>query len=74
VDFAKIAAGCGIERTYDFSDLCDWTSAAPDVLSKAGPVFVRLAVQPVVGQRAPTSPCPIKRQIARLQQALDVVR
>lgn len=44
MDLAGIARAAGIEESYQFSDLEDFVTALPDLMEKAGPVFVCLKV------------------------------
>lgn len=72
VDYAMIARGAGIKRTYTFSTLAEWSAAASEALSDAGPVVIHLKVEALPGQKTPKPPTPMAEQITRLQQALGV--
>ncbi|MSQ94130.1 MAG: thiamine pyrophosphate-binding protein [Gemmataceae bacterium] len=73
VDYAKIARGAGIERTYSFGTLADWQAGAAEALAGAGPVVIHLKVEARMGQKTPKPPRPMAEQIQRLQEALGVV-
>jgi sulfopyruvate decarboxylase subunit beta len=74
VDYAAIARGAGVRRTYSFATLADWQSGAAEALSGSGPVVVHLLVEALAGQKTPKAPKPMAAQIAQLQQALNVAR
>ena len=76
VDFAAIARGAGIARTYSFPTL-----AAPHAgavrrgkLHGPGPVVIHLLVEARLGQKTPKAPRPMAEQIRRLQEALGIAR
>jgi thiamine pyrophosphate-dependent acetolactate synthase large subunit-like protein len=70
VDYAAIARGAGIRRTYTFADLAGWQAGAGEALSGTGPVVTHLRVEALVGQKTPKPPMPMAEQIRRLQAAL----
>ena len=57
-DLPAIARACGFDSVHRFDDAGDWASRARAVLDAAGPTFVALDVEPVVGGVAPSSPGP----------------
>ena len=73
VDYAAIARGAGIKRTYSFDTLAAWEAAAGEALTGPGPVFIHLKVEALMGQKTPKAPYPMLEQIRRLQAALGVV-
>ena len=44
IDLAGMARGAGIDGSYEYSDLEDFVTALPELMEKAGPVFVCLKV------------------------------
>ena len=70
VDFAAMARAAGIARAYTFDSVDAWRAGAPEALSGAGPVVIRLLVEGRLGQKTPKAPRPMAEQIARLRQAL----
>ena len=70
VDYAAVARACGIPHAYDFSDPVAWSRQAEAVLTGAGPVLVRLAVEPRFGQTTPQPRRPMSVQVQRLRAAL----
>jgi sulfopyruvate decarboxylase subunit beta len=72
VDYAQIARGAGIRRTYSFTALADWQNCAAEALSGPGPVVVHLLVEALAGQKTPKPPKPMAEQIAQLQKALHL--
>jgi thiamine pyrophosphate-dependent acetolactate synthase large subunit-like protein len=72
VDFAQIARGAGIARTYTYATLADWQAGAADALSGTGPVVIHLIVEALPGQKTPKPPRPMAEQISRLQTALGL--
>jgi thiamine pyrophosphate-dependent acetolactate synthase large subunit-like protein len=46
VDFAAIARDTGWPRIYEFTELADWEARVGEVMSGAGPTFVRVVVPP----------------------------
>jgi thiamine pyrophosphate-dependent acetolactate synthase large subunit-like protein len=72
VDFAAIAHGAGIQRTYTFGALAEWQAKAAEALSGPGPVVISLKVEARYGQQTPKPPRPITEQITRFQQAMGV--
>jgi thiamine pyrophosphate-dependent acetolactate synthase large subunit-like protein len=71
-DFAQLAHGAGIARTYCFDNLESWQSAAGEVLHGPGPVVAWLKVEGRLGQKTPKPPRPMAEQIARLREGLGV--
>jgi sulfopyruvate decarboxylase subunit beta len=69
-DFAGLARGAGIKRTYEFETLEAWRKGAAEALTGAGPVVIVLKVEGRIGEKTPKPPRPMAEQIARLQQAL----
>ncbi len=72
VDYAQIARGAGIARTYTFATLAAWQTGAGEALTGAGPVVIHLKVEALMGQKTPKPPRPMAEQIRRLQEALGV--
>ncbi len=72
VDYAMIARGAGIKRTYAFATLAEWQAGAREALSGVGPVVIHLKVEALPNQKTPKAPCPMSEQIRRLQEALGV--
>jgi len=70
VDYAQIARGAGIERTYSFATLTDWRNGAAEALTGSGPVVVHVLVEAIAGQKTPKPPRPMTEQIAQLKEAL----
>jgi thiamine pyrophosphate-dependent acetolactate synthase large subunit-like protein len=70
VDFALLAQGAGIRRTYTFDALPAWQAGAQEALSGAGPVVIWLKVEGRLGQKTPKPPRPMSEQIGRLRAAL----
>jgi len=70
VDFAAVAAGCGIKRIYAFSSLDQWAAEAEAALSGAGPVVIALKVEARFGQKTPKPRRPMNDQITRLRERL----
>jgi thiamine pyrophosphate-dependent acetolactate synthase large subunit-like protein len=58
VDFAAIAAACGIRSVHRFSDLDAWAIGAAAALDSPGPTVIVLDVSPVPGAAGPRSPGP----------------
>ena len=73
VDYAAIARGAGIQRTYAFDTLAAWQAGAGEALSGPGPVVIHLKVEALMGQKTPKPLRPLAEQIRRLQAALGVV-
>lgn len=69
-DFAAIARGCGIERTYSFATLAEWDEGAANALVGPGPVVIALKVEGRLGQKTPKPPRAMGEQIERLRAAL----
>ncbi|MBI2808645.1 MAG: thiamine pyrophosphate-binding protein [Planctomycetes bacterium] len=72
VDFAAIAQGAGIARTYTFATLADWQMGAAEALAGTGPAVIHLKVQALMGQKTPKPPRSMAEQISRLRAALGV--
>jgi thiamine pyrophosphate-dependent acetolactate synthase large subunit-like protein len=72
VDYAAIARGAGIRRTYTFDTLAAWQAGAGEALSGPGPVLIHLKIEALPGGKMPKAPYPMAEQIRRLQQALGV--
>jgi thiamine pyrophosphate-dependent acetolactate synthase large subunit-like protein len=71
-DFAGLARAAGIERVYQFEALDDWKLSAPEALAGPGPVVIALKVAGKLGQQTPRPPRPMKEQIERLREAIQV--
>ncbi len=69
-DLAALARGAGFRSVFEFDVLEDWCAAVSNVLNVAGPVFVRLKVDAVEGQRGPRSPGPARERARRFREAL----
>jgi sulfopyruvate decarboxylase subunit beta len=69
-DFAAIARGAGISRTYKCDTETEWRAVAAEALGSAGPAFVELKVDGELGKSTPAPPRPMAEQIARLQEAI----
>jgi thiamine pyrophosphate-dependent acetolactate synthase large subunit-like protein len=74
IDYAQIARGAGIRRTYTFDTLTNWQSGATEVLAGPGPVVVHLLVEALAGQKTPKAPKPMAEQVRQLQEALNAAR
>jgi len=74
VDYAQIARGAGIKRTYSFTTLAAWTAGAGEALSGPGPVVMHVLIEALAGQKTPKAPKSMAEQIAQLQNALNVAR
>jgi sulfopyruvate decarboxylase subunit beta len=70
-DFAAIAKGAGITRTFACGSRAEWGTAAPSALSGSEPAFVQLKVAGERGKATPLAPRPMAEQIARLRAALS---
>lgn len=70
VDYAAIARGAGIRRTYAFDTFAEWQANAADALAPPGPAVIHLKVEALPGQKTPKPPRPMADQIRRLQEAL----
>jgi sulfopyruvate decarboxylase subunit beta len=70
VDYETVARGCGLTRTFRYSDLAAWDAAIPDVLGAPGPTFVALDTLPEPGRPGPRSPGPAAERGRRLRDAL----
>jgi len=75
VDFATIARGAGFRAVFEFSDIGAWRRDVGRILAGnepafAGPTFVLLRVEPVLGQPGPKSPGPAGERARRLAEAL----
>jgi thiamine pyrophosphate-dependent acetolactate synthase large subunit-like protein len=70
-DFAALARGAGVRRTYTFATLDDWRAGVAEALSAPGPVVIWLHIEGRLGQSTPTPPRPMADQIQRLQSALN---
>jgi len=70
VDFAQLARGAGIRRTYAFDSLASWQAGAAEALSGPGPVVIWLKVEGRLGQKTPKPPKPMREQIESLRNAL----
>lgn len=53
VAYDMVARGCGIRQTYFFDDFDAYKGALPEIMSKAGPVFVWNKVYPEIENRPP---------------------
>jgi sulfopyruvate decarboxylase subunit beta len=71
VDFAAVARGCGISRTYAFASFDEWTIGAAEALGGPGPVVISLKVEGRLDQKTPRPRRPMPEQIARLMSALQ---
>lgn len=69
-DFAGLAQAAGFPNVSQFWTLPEWKRRAGDVLSRRGPRFVSLAVEPVPRDCFDDPTPPIDQQIARFQAAL----
>src|SRR4051812_40618863 len=69
-----LARSAGIGRVYSCDTGEEWRGTAAEALSGPGPVVVWLTVAPRVGERAPTAMRPMREQLARLRQALEMER
>jgi thiamine pyrophosphate-dependent acetolactate synthase large subunit-like protein len=69
-DYCEIARAAGFTSASSFQEIADWRAQAANALSKPGPRFIRLAVEPVPEEylRFPTPP--IAEQLADLRRAL----
>src|SRR4051812_43224592 len=63
IDFAHIAQGAGIHRTYTFDSVPAWQQRAQEALSGPGPVVIWLKVEGRLGQKTPKPPRPMSEQI-----------
>jgi len=70
VDYAGIARGAGFSSVFEFSDLREWQRDIATVLSRPGPTFVVLHVQPVYGSPGPKSPGPAADRAKRFIEAM----
>jgi phosphonopyruvate decarboxylase len=70
VDFEAVARGCGFRSVYRFSQIAAWREAVQRVLEAAGPTFVVLDAEPVLGIPGPKSPGPSAERAARFMQAV----
>src|SRR5262245_23936183 len=70
VDFAALARAAGFPCTSNFRDFDDWRKGAPTALSKLGPRFISLAVQPTPTHYLSAKTPPIADQLAQLRRAL----
>src|SRR4029078_11066694 len=73
-DFAAMARGAGIGRTFIADNRAEWEAVATDALQGADPAFVWLKVQGERGKATPSAPRPMAEQITRLQAALGEPR
>lgn len=69
-DFAAIARGAGIARTYTCTTKAEWQAIASEALGSARPVFVELKVDGERGKGTQAPPRPMAEQIAKLQEAI----
>ena len=69
-DFCGIARACGFDSVHRFTEPSAWTNDARRVLDAAGPTFIALDVEPVVGGTAPHSPGPAPLRAKELMEAL----
>jgi len=67
-DFAGLARGAGIRRTYSCRNAAEWRAVAPEALAGTGPVLIWLTVAARAGQEAPTAMRPMPEQLTRLRQ------
>lgn len=70
VDYAAIARGAGFEPVFEFSDLVRWRRDIGTVLSRPGPSFAVLRVEPVHGMPGPKSPGPAGERAKRFMDAV----
>jgi thiamine pyrophosphate-dependent acetolactate synthase large subunit-like protein len=70
-DFATIARGAGFRSVFDFDSLDAWRDGFANVLNTAGPTFVVLHVEPVLGLPGPRSPGPAGDRARRFMDALQ---
>lgn len=66
VDFVRMALACGIADASEYSDPMAWRANADRVLSREGPIFVCLKVEPRFGQASPKPRRPMAEQIRDL--------
>jgi thiamine pyrophosphate-dependent acetolactate synthase large subunit-like protein len=69
-DFALMAQGAGISKTYTFDSLDAWQKGAAQALAGPGPALIWLKVESRLGQKTPKAPRTMKEQIVQLRQAL----
>ena len=70
VDFVGVAKATGFDAVYGFNDVARWADGARAALDAAGPTFISLEVEPVVGGTAPHSPGPAPARAQALMRAL----
>jgi sulfopyruvate decarboxylase subunit beta len=70
VDYALLARGAGIKRTYAFDSLETWRKGAQEALSGQGPVVIWVKVEARMGQKTPSAPRPMTDQVMMLRGAL----
>jgi sulfopyruvate decarboxylase subunit beta len=70
VDYAGIARSAGFTSVFEFSDLDLWQRDIAAVLSRPGPTFAVLHIEPVYGAPGPKSPGPASERARRFLEAL----
>jgi phosphonopyruvate decarboxylase len=70
VDFAAIARASGFDAVHRCADAAAWRNDARATLDAAGPAFIALDIEPVVGGMAPSSPGPAAERARVLMAAL----
>lgn len=70
VDFGALAAGCGWESVFRFSELPAWSAALPKLLRDPGPTFVTLEVLTGTEKSGPRSPGAAPERARRFMAAL----
>jgi phosphonopyruvate decarboxylase len=70
-DFGAIARACGFDSVHAFADGAMWSREARKTLDCAGPTFITLQVEPVVGGVAPNSPGPTQARAKAFIAALN---
>jgi len=71
VDFVSLARGAGFLSTYEFDTLEGWRAGVRNVLAAAGPTFVVLKVEPVIGGAVPKSPAPAPERARQFAEAVQ---
>ncbi|MFO0946248.1 MAG: thiamine pyrophosphate-dependent enzyme [Planctomycetota bacterium] len=72
VDFVGMAKACSIADASAYVDPSVWAANADDVLSRPGPVFISLKVEPRMGQPSPKPRRPMADQIHDLRRFLGI--
>ena len=71
VDFAAMARAAGFATVAAFDSADDWRQQAREILSRPGPRFIALAIEPVGAAFALPAVEPIGPRLAKFQQALS---